>query len=78
MASLQEPVYNEPPAADEPEAIFLNLNMLLYVVLFLIILALFLGSLVRSRMGAGRSRRNTSIPEGRCADLEKELEDKGE
>ena len=66
------------PVAAEPEAIILNLNMLLYVVLFLIILALFLGSLVRSRMGAGRSREGTSIPEGRCADQEEEPEDKGE
>lgn len=51
------------PLTDEPEATILNLNMLLYLVLFLIILALFLGSLARSRMGAGRSREDTCIPE---------------
>ena len=56
----------------------MNLNMLLYVVLFLIILALFLGSLVRNRMEAGRSREDTSIPDGRSVDLEKEPGDKGE
>ena len=56
----------------------MNLNMLLYVVLFLVILALFLGSLVRSRMGARRIRESTSIPEGRYAEPEKEPEGKGE
>ena len=75
---MQEPVYNKPPVADEAEAIALNLNMLLYVLLFLIILALFLGSLVRCRTGAGRSREDTCIPEGRYADLEREPEDKSE
>ena len=55
----------------------MNLNMLLYVVLFLVILGLFLRSLVRSRMGAGRSREDTSVPGTRQADLEKDPEDKG-
>ena len=56
----------------------MDLNMLLYVVLFLIILALFLGSLVRHRLGTRRNRDDASIPGKPYPDLEREPEDRGE
>jgi hypothetical protein len=55
----------------------LNLNMLLYVVLFFIILGLFLASLVRSKAGTRRSREDTSVPGTRQTDPKDEPEDKG-
>ena len=55
----------------------MNLNMLLYVVLFFIILGLFLASLVRSRRGTRRSREDTSVPGTRQTDPKDEPEDKG-
>ena len=39
-----------------------NLNMLLYVALFLILLGLFLSSLLRSRTGTRASGDNTPLP----------------
>jgi hypothetical protein len=51
--------------------------MLLYVLLFFIILALFLASLVRSRTGNERSREDRSVPGARQADPKKVPEEEG-
>lgn len=55
-----------------------NLNMLLYVVLFLILLGLFLGSLVRSRIGTRASRDNAPLPVRGTDNPVEECGDKGE
>ena len=55
-----------------------NLNMLLYVALFLILLGLFLTSFLRSRTGTRASGDNTPLP-GRGSDNPTEkCGDKGE
>lgn len=54
----------------------MNLNMLLYVILFIIILGLFLASLVKSRKGR-RSMEDAAVPDTRQVDPKKKPEDEG-
>ena len=53
----------------------LDLNILLYAVLFLVLLGLFLGSLLRRRKEEGRSRNNGPAPDVRDTAPEEKREE---
>ena len=60
------------------EALRLDLNPYLYLLLFLIVLGLYLFSLVKSGVESRRSREDTTLPGRRYTDPEEEPADKGE